>query len=246
MTAADQSVPEAIERALPLLVSPPAEPDVSRGYLDLLGGQTIEATGPIQSLWASGLGSALYDHTQTLSRRVLAGWQFPESALNLPQGGRALDIGCGPGTVTGKLGRAVGPSGLALGLDVSAPMLERAVRTETDRNVGFLRADARELPFPPETFDGVISLLTLQLIPEPLPVLANMTKVLVPDGQLTILVPTAAGTLMHRAFDLFGVKGGLTFFKPDEVAKTLHDNGMERVHTRQSGTFLQVTAHKAG
>jgi arsenite methyltransferase len=244
MKVADQSVPEAIERTLPLLVSPPADPDISRGYLDLLGEQTVESTGPIQSLWASDLGSTLYD--RTLTRRVLAGWQFPESAVNLPHGGRALDVGCGPGTVTGKLGRSVGPSGLAIGLDVSAPMLQRAVRAGIDRNIGFLRADARELPFHPETFDCVISLLTLQLIPEPLTVLANMAKVLAPGGQLTILVPTAAKTLMHRAFNLFGVQGGLTFFEPDEVAKTLHDNGMERVHTRQSGIFLQVTAHMAG
>jgi SAM-dependent methyltransferase len=43
--------------------------------------------------------------------------------LNIPAGGIALDVGCGPGTVTASLARAAGPGALTLGLDISEAML---------------------------------------------------------------------------------------------------------------------------
>jgi arsenite methyltransferase len=245
MSQTGERLPEAVERALPLMADPPATPDVSRGYLELLGGQPYESTGPIQSAWVSGVGAALYDRVQSLNRRLFTPTRLPASALRLPPGGRVLDVGCGPGNVTARLGRAVGSEGLALGVDVSEPMLERAVRAEAAGNVGFLRADARDLPFRDATFDAVVSLLVLQLIPEPLTVLGQMTRVLAPGAPLTVLVPTAAGTLFHRLSDLLGNRGRIEFFEPDEVAEALHGHGMASVHTRQSGPFLWAMARKA-
>jgi ubiquinone/menaquinone biosynthesis C-methylase UbiE len=66
--------------------------------------------------------------------------------LNIPAGGIALDVGCGPGTVTASVARAAGPGGLALGLDLPQAMLARAVRAEAGPQIGFLRADAQRLP----------------------------------------------------------------------------------------------------
>jgi hypothetical protein len=85
----------------------------------------------------------------------------------------------------------------------------------------------------------------LQLIPEPLTVLGQMTRVLAPGAPLTVLVPTAAGTLFHRLSDLLGNRGRIEFFEPDEVAEALHGHGMASVHTRQSGPFLWAMARKA-
>jgi arsenite methyltransferase len=245
MTSVDRSLPAALQRALPLLADPPPAFDTDRGYLDLLGSRPPESPGPIQSLWASGIGATFYDHVQSVSRRVLTPSHLPDSATDLPPGARVLDIGCGPGNITATLGNAVGPSGLALGLDVSEPMLERAVQAEAGGNTGFLRADARALPFHESTFDAVVSLLALQLVPEPFTVLEQMTRVLVAGGKLTILVPTAAGSLFHRLSTLLGNKAGVEFFEPEEVADTLHANGMESVHTRQRGSFLWIAARKA-
>ena len=66
-------LPPALSRALDLLAYPPDHPDVSSGYLDLLG-HLPEAdvappknTGAIQAAWASGLGSMLYDNAQALT-----------------------------------------------------------------------------------------------------------------------------------------------------------------------------------
>jgi ubiquinone/menaquinone biosynthesis C-methylase UbiE len=47
--------------------------------------------------------------------------------LLAPQPGeRVLDVGCGFGATTAAVAQAVGPSGRVVGIDISAPMIERA------------------------------------------------------------------------------------------------------------------------
>src|SRR5258705_11154310 len=97
----------------------------------------------------------VYDNMQALMRRLFSVLQQPTEWLNIPAGGIALDVGCGPGTVTASLARAAGPGGLALGLDLSQAMLARAGRVEGGTQKGFLRADAQQLPPSDRTGDGV-------------------------------------------------------------------------------------------
>ena len=125
MTTVDTTLSPALERALDLLSEPPTEPDASNGYLYLFGSSAAVGegpannTGPIQDVWASSIGSMLYDNAQALSRRFLSSLQHPLEWLNIPPGGIALDVGSGPGSVTASLADAAGPDGLALGVDVS-------------------------------------------------------------------------------------------------------------------------------
>lgn len=49
-------------------------------------------------------------------------------ALRLAPGSTVLDVACGPGLFTRRFARAVEPGGLAVGIDLSAPMLAQAVR----------------------------------------------------------------------------------------------------------------------
>jgi arsenite methyltransferase len=118
-------LPPALRRVLELLADPPTKPDVSKGYLDLLGAQQVEDaavpknTSAIQAIFSSPVGSMLYDNALALSRWLLTAMQQPTEWLNVPAGGIALDVGCGPGSVTASLGRAADPDGLALGVDIS-------------------------------------------------------------------------------------------------------------------------------
>lgn len=239
-------LPPALRRALDLLAGPPANPDVDKGYLDLLAGVATEAapeknTGAIQAAWASGLGSMLYDNAQAFARRIVSAWQLPIEWLNIPADGVALDVGCGPGNVTASLARAAGPDGLALGVDISVPMLERAVNAQAGSNVGFLRADAQALPFRDETFDALTSLAVLQLIPEPTTALLAMARVLKPGGRVAIMVPTAGrGAEFLRWFP----NGGVHFFSEDELGDTFAELGLVSVRTKTFGNIQWVRARK--
>ncbi len=243
MTDLNTTLPPALGRAMELLSDPPTEPDVSKGYLDLLGAGALggselpKNTGAIQALWASPIGSLLYDNAQALSRRLLTAWQHPAEWLNIGPGGIALDVGSGPGTVTASLGRAAGTGGLALGVDISRPMLARAVRTTAGPQVGFLRADAQRLPLRDKTVDAVVSIAVLQLIPDPARALAEMARVLRPGGRLAVMVPTAG-----RAARLWRMlpNTGAHAFDDDEIGDILEDEGFVSVRTKNFGAIQWV------
>ena len=242
MTDVHISLPPALRRALDLLIDPPADPDVSRGYLDLLGtgaqdGAVEENTGPIQAAWASPIGSMLYDNAQALSRRWISAWQLPLEWLDVPQGGIALDVGSGPGNVTASLARAAGPDGLGLGVDIYEPMLARAVSNEAGPQVGFIKADAQRLPLRDKTIDVAVSTAVLQLVPDPAAALAEIARVLRPGGRLAVMVPTA-GRLARYWRLLPNV--GAHAFGDDEIADILEDNGFASVRVNTFGTLQWV------
>lgn len=216
-----------------LLADPPEHPDVSKGYLDLLTDGGDRNTGTIQAVWSSRLGSLLYDNSQTVIRRVLAAWQLPLEWLNVPVGGVALDVGSGPGNVTAALGRVVGPGGLALGVDISEPMLARAVRAEAGPNVGFIRADAQRLPLRDESVDAVVSVAMLQLIPDPAAAMAEMVRVLRPGRRMAVMVPTAGQ--MARLINVLP-NAGARVFDEDELGDALEGLGLVGVRTKTMGT----------
>ena len=183
----------------------------------------------------------LYDNAQAFARKVVSAWQLPIDWLDIPTGGVALDVGSGPGNVTASLARAAGPDGLALGVDISEPMLARAVSAEAGPNVGFLRADAQQLPFRDETVSTRTSLAVLQLIPNPATTLAEIVRVLQPGGRVAVMVPTAgrAGELLRRL-----PNGGVHFFAEDELGDTFEELGLVGVRTKTLGNIQWVRGRK--
>lgn len=241
-------LPPALGRALDLLIDPPSEPDVSKGYLDLLGdcpateSAPPKNTGVIQAAWASGIGSMLYDNAQAIARTVVGAWQLPVDWLNIPADGVALDVGSGPGNITASLARAGGPFSLALGMDISEPMLARAVNAQAGPQVGFLRADAQQIPLRDETVDAAVSLAVLQLVPDPTATLREMARVLKPGGRIAIMVPTVgrAGQLLRWLPD-----GGAHFFAEDELGDTFEELGLVGVRTKTLGNLQWVRGKRA-
>ncbi|MED5815655.1 methyltransferase domain-containing protein [Mycolicibacterium sp. 050232] len=232
----------ALTKALELLADPPVEPDVGKGYLDLLGGgsDAPKNAGFIQKVWASPVGSMLYDNAQGIGRKLMTAWQEPTEWLNIPPGGLALDVGSGPGNVTAALARSAGLDGFAFGVDISEPMLARAVEAEASRQVGFLRADAQKLPFRDDVFDAVTSIAVLQLIPDAEAALAEMVRVLKPGSRIAIMVPTATSRGPAKLLS----KGGARFFAEDELADHFEGLGLERVRSKTMGTMQWVRGQK--
>src|SRR6516162_7073846 len=82
------------------------------------------------------------------------------AAASLAPGERVADVGSGNGALTIEAARRVGPTGMALGIDISTPMLDLARRRATQAgtgNVKFVEADAQVHPFGGGSLDAILS-----------------------------------------------------------------------------------------
>ncbi|HAY84610.1 MAG TPA: hypothetical protein DCY42_06715 [Chloroflexi bacterium] len=104
-----------------------------------------------------------------------------------PQNGQsALDVGCGPGLLPALLGR----EGVrAFGIDQDTEMLRNTLHP------GIAAGAATQLPFADHTFDLVTASNLLYLNPEPLPILAEMIRVLRVGGWICLLNPSERMTV---------------------------------------------------
>ena len=88
-----------------------------------------------------------------------------------------LDIGCGAGTTSIALARQVAPDGRVLGVDVSAPLLERARQhAPAGLPVEFALGDASVFPFVPAGADLLFSRFGVMFFADPAGAFANMRK----------------------------------------------------------------------
>lgn len=98
--------------------------------------------------------------------------------LSLPVGSMVLDVACGPGHLVAVESRM----GLrALGYDASADML-RTARARVGAEARLARGDALELPFAPCSVDSISCLGLIEYLPNALPLLREMFRVLRPGG----------------------------------------------------------------
>ncbi|MGW0362962.1 class I SAM-dependent methyltransferase [Streptomyces sp. NPDC002990] len=108
---------------------------------------------------------------------------------------RVLDIGCGAGRTTRLAARRTSAGGRAMGLDLSAPLLERA-RASTEReglhNVSFVQGDAQVHPFEPGTFDTAVSRFGVMFFADPVAAFANVGRALRTGGRLAFICTAEA------------------------------------------------------
>lgn len=103
---------------------------------------------------------------------------------------RALDVACGTGIVARRAARRMDEHGVVVGLDLNEGMLDvaRSTGSQLEPAIDWRLGDATDLPFPGETFDVVFCQQALQFVPDPASALAEMNRVLVPDGRLAMSV----------------------------------------------------------
>ncbi len=112
------------------------------------------------------------------------------SALEPFAAPRVLDVATGTGRVPLLLARQPWFTGHVVGLDLTPAMLEQA-RLQVAKfgiadRVTLIEGDADTLPWPAEEFDLVVSLEALEFFPSSRRALAEMARVLRPDGTLVV------------------------------------------------------------
>lgn len=105
-------------------------------------------------------------------------------------GQRALDVGCGPGALTGELVRRLGPESVAA-VDPSEPFV--AAVSERHPGVQTQRAAAEDLPFSDFAFDATLAQLVVHFMKDPVAGLGEMRRVTRTQGVVAACVWDLAG-----------------------------------------------------
>lgn len=134
----------------------------------------------------------------------------------LPHGVRVLDLGCGAGHSFHRLtGRQT------VGVDVDAAAL-----AGQDRETHV--ADMRALPFPDRSFDAMLSVHSIEHVPDAERVLAEVARVLIPGGVAIFVTPNR-----------------LTFARADEIVDPYHhvEYDPDQLRALLSPAFAAVQLH---
>ena len=181
------------------------------------------------------------------------GCGVPTAVADLHEGETVLDLGSGGGADVLISARRVGPSGKAIGLDMTDEMLElanaNAAAAGVD-NVEFLKGYIEEIPLPDESVDVVISNCVINLSADKRRVLAETARVLRPGGRFAvsdvIADPDMDEATRADMQEWTGcIAGALT---RDEFEQALADVGLEdieitethRVHEHASSAIVRA------
>jgi ubiquinone/menaquinone biosynthesis C-methylase UbiE len=229
------------------------EASLRHGFLDVLGESVASETPTLaQVAMNSPLVATVYERLwRPMAFYVASGvttgaeQRRAAQALSLSGASRLLDIACGPGNFTGNLADQLPAGGLAVGLDISVPMLTRAVQDNSGPRTCYVRGDAGTLPFGDETFDAVCCFGALYLMPEPFQVAREMVRVLRPGGRVAILTSYAGRTPVVRyATEASAKVIGLRLFDRDAFVDLFSESGLVDVEQQIQRNLQFVTAGK--
>jgi arsenite methyltransferase len=141
-----------------------------------------------------GIGTELYsalERAELPDAAVLAslGCGNPTAVADLREGERVLDLGSGGGIDVLLSAKRVGPTGRAIGLDMTDEMLALAQRSAAEAgatNVEFLKGTIEAIPLPAESVDVVISNCVINLAADKPAVFAEIARVLKRAGRVGI------------------------------------------------------------
>jgi ubiquinone/menaquinone biosynthesis C-methylase UbiE len=140
-----------------------------------------------------------------------------------------LDVACGPGIVTAALGAK---SRAVVAFDLTPEMLLQA----RDRcakagltNVTFEQGNATALPFPDNSFDGVVTRLSIHHFDAPWLVLNEMFRVLKPGGKFVLAdvvsSEDAAESELHNAIEVLRDPSHVRMLPATQLTSMITDAG---------------------
>jgi len=223
------------------------DPDLIRDSVRATYGAAATRAAAGRSTSPNALAADLYAGTEIdagLAGAAAAslGCANPTALVDLRPGETVLDLGSGGGLDVLMSARRVGPTGRAIGVDMTEEMLALA---ETNRlasgleNVEFRRGQIEDLPVEDASVDVVISNCVLSLSARKDRVLAEALRVLVPGGRLAFadlatLTPLPAAIQASLAAWVGCIAGALTV---DAYRELLVATGFVDVDVRVIRTF---------
>jgi len=198
----------------------------------------------------AAFGEILYepeDRAHLPEAAVLAslGCGNPTAVAELRPGERVLDLGSGGGIDVILSARRVGPTGRAIGLDMTDEMLSLAVRNAAEAgvdNVEFVRGTIESIPLPAASIDVVISNCVINLAADKTAVFAEIARVLRPGGRVGVSDVVADDTLSpaeraERGSYSGCIAGALSFaeYRAGLAAVGLVDVSIEPTHAVGDG-----------
>ncbi len=126
----------------------------------------------------------VYDHT--FGRIAAEGRKHSVEIVNKQQG-RVLEVGVGTGLSLPSYGKHLE----IVGIDLSPEMLEKARERVAEENLtnvtGLHEMDAGELSFDSGSFDSVVAMYVMTVVPEPEKVMAELARVCRPGGEVILV-----------------------------------------------------------
>lgn len=111
------------------------------------------------------------------------------SFLNIEKGEIVLDLGCGRGKDTIRAAEQTGKSGFAIGLDLTAEMVEKAKQNAFEQdvvNVSFTMGNIENLPFENDYFNKVLSNCVINHAKDKKKVYSDIYRILKVGGSFVI------------------------------------------------------------
>jgi arsenite methyltransferase len=151
------------------------------------------ASGILTDVQRAVFGEGLYDgaHRELPDDAVLAslGCGNPTAVAALAPGDVVLDLGSGGGLDVLLSAKRVGPTGRAIGLDMTDEMLELARKNQAEAGVSnaeFLKGTIEHVPLPDDSVDVIISNCVINLSGDKAQVLSEAARVLKPGGRFAV------------------------------------------------------------
>ena len=142
-----------------------------------------------EEVWGSALYGAEAEGAPAAAVQASLGCGVPTAVADLHEGETVLDLGSGAGADVLLSARRVGPTGRAIGLDMTDEMLALA-RANADEagatNVEFLKGHIEDIPLPDSSVDVVISNCVINLSADKPQVIREVARVLKPDGRFAV------------------------------------------------------------
>ncbi|TNE50872.1 MAG: methyltransferase domain-containing protein [Deltaproteobacteria bacterium] len=226
---------------------------VTQGVLDMVG----EGHAPpswAQTVMENRLYTRFYESvfrpnlTRIVTRRsVKDDIALSLEMLELQPEWSVLDVACGPGNYTRAIAQALEPEkGVAVGVDVSWPMLRKAVIHKARKrisNLHFVRGSALHLPFQNDSFDAVHCTAALHLFSDPSRALHEFHRVIRPNGHLVIGTFLQSRFLPLRLAQRIGSPlTGFHWFSLEELEDVVMDAGFTVARTEINGLAISLSA----